>query len=75
MNEEKGYTITDKRGMSENQEHPDEVCRVCGSKTVHTKNYGHPTTDCIKFLQGKIRSLEDKLAYHEEGIETIEDGE
>lgn len=56
--ENKPYTITDRRGMSKGQEHPNEVCRVCGSKEVHSKQYGKPTMDCITFLQNKIRELE-----------------
>jgi len=55
--EGKGYTIIDRRGMNEGQEHPDEVCRVCGSKTVHSKQYGKPTMDCINYLNKKISFL------------------
>ena len=58
---EKGYTITDRRGMQEGQEHPDEVCRVCGSKTVHSKTYGQPTMDCISYLKNTISVLESEL--------------
>ena len=59
MNEkEKGYTVTDRRGMESGQEHPEEVCRVCGSKEVHSKQYGKPTMECINFLQTRIQSLE-----------------
>ncbi len=58
MSEDKPYTITDRRGMKEGQEHSDEVCRVCGSKEVHSKQYGKPTTECITFLKNQIVLLE-----------------
>ena len=64
-NEEKPYTITDKRGMNEGQEHPEEVCRVCGSKTVHSKKYGKPTMECIKFLKDQISQLEKTQGWKE----------
>jgi hypothetical protein len=51
---EKPYTITDRRGMESGQEHPEEVCRVCGSKKVHSKKYYKPTMDCIKYLKDLI---------------------
>jgi hypothetical protein len=56
---EKPYTITDRRGMKEG--HPDEVCRVCGSKVVHSKQYGQPTMDCIIYLKNRIATLEREL--------------
>jgi len=58
---EKPYIITDKRGMSEGQELPDEVCRVCGAKVVHSKKYGQPTMDCIIYLENIITTLERQL--------------
>ena len=53
--EKKPYTITDRRGMESGQEHPEEVCRVCGSKVVHSKQYGKPTMECIKYLKDQIK--------------------
>jgi hypothetical protein len=44
--------------MQEGQEHPDEVCRVCGSSVVHSKQYGKPTMDCITYLKNIIAVLE-----------------
>ncbi len=60
---DKPYTIVDKRGMNEGQEHPEEICRVCGSKEVHSKKYGKPTMECIKFLKDQIKPAE---YYHDE---------
>ena len=33
-----------------------EVCRVCGSKEVHTQKYNKPTMKCIEFLRKKAES-------------------
>jgi hypothetical protein len=67
---DKPYTITDKRGMSKGQEHPKEVCRVCGSKEVHSKKYGKPTMDCITYLKNQVSELQKYVtvdeAYHDE---------
>ena len=52
--EMKSYTIKDKRGMDEAK----EVCRVCGSSTVHTRVYNLPTMKCILFLRDRIKLLE-----------------
>ena len=49
--ENKNYTITDRRGLGNGQERLGEICRVCGSKEVHSKNYNTPTMECIKYLQ------------------------
>lgn len=68
---EKSYTITDRRGMSDNQEHPEEVCRVCGSKDVHSKKYGQPTMECIKYLQGNIRIAEASALLLADRIEKL----
>ena len=62
----KGYIVTDQRGMEEGQEHPEEVCRVCSSKTVHSKKYGVPTMECIDFLTGKIAALEQLVLHNAE---------
>jgi hypothetical protein len=45
-----GYTVIDKRGENKDKK-PPEVCRVCGSLVVHTKDYNKPSMDCIKFLR------------------------
>lgn len=44
------HNVIDKRGTDYKE--PKEVCRVCGSETVHTRDYGRPTTECIKYLKG-----------------------
>jgi hypothetical protein len=59
--DEKPYTITDRRGLNEGQEHPEEVCRVCGAQVVHSKEYGKPTMECIIFLNNTIAILSEKL--------------
>lgn len=47
------YKVVDHRGMQ--GEIPKEVCRVCGSPIAHSKVYGNPTMDCIKFLRQEIK--------------------
>lgn len=47
----KNYTINDRRG-GKNPE-PQEACRVCGSKDVHTQKYNNPTMECIEYLRCK----------------------
>lgn len=49
-----GYTVTDRRG----EEKPQEVCRVCGSKEVHSKTYNNPTMGCIEYLRAKLKERE-----------------
>jgi hypothetical protein len=48
------YTVNDRRG----QEKPTEVCRVCGSKDTHSREYNKPTMDCIKYLRAENDSRE-----------------
>lgn len=50
-----GYTVNDRRL----KEKVKEVCRVCGSKKVHTKKYNDPTMECIKYLRSEIQRLEN----------------
>ena len=52
------YKVVDKRG----KEPEKEVCRVCGSTTVHSKDYNKPTMECINYLRSKIQSLEADIA-------------
>ena len=52
-----GYIVTDRRGLKQNQELPNEVCRVCGCEVVHSKQYNQPTMDCITYLRSVISSL------------------
>jgi len=66
MSEEKGYTINDRRGLNKGQEEPNEVCRVCGSQEVHSKEYGKPTMECIEYLRKRIVDLEFQL--EQEGL-------
>ncbi len=63
---DKSYTIVDKRGMNEGQEHPEEICRVCGSQEVHSKEYGKPTMDCIKYLKDQVSHLEKTQGWKDE---------
>jgi hypothetical protein len=67
---DKPYTITDKRGLEKGQETPNEVCRVCGSQEVHSKKYGKPTMECIKYLKNQVSELQEYVtvdeAYHDE---------
>jgi hypothetical protein len=58
---EKRYTITDRRGMNDGQELPDEVCRVCGATTIHSKKYGQPTMECITYLKNIVAVLTANL--------------
>ena len=48
------YTVTDKRG----QDTPQEVCRVCGSSDVHSKEYNSPTMECIEHMRNRINAYE-----------------
>ena len=72
--EKKPYTITDKRGMKEGQEHPNEVCRVCGAKVVHSKKYGQPTMECITYLKNRITTLQRELNNQTDNAITFGDG-
>lgn len=48
-----GYKIVDRRGV---QNAPaEDPCRVCGAPTPHSKTYGNPTMDCIKFLRQELK--------------------
>jgi hypothetical protein len=60
MTEEKknGYTVIDRRGQEEKDV---EVCRVCASKEVHTRDYNVPTMECVNHLWDQIRTQEDLL--------------
>jgi hypothetical protein len=50
------HTVIDRRRLSEDYvEPPSEVCRICGSTTVHTREYNKPTMDCINYLRSKIK--------------------
>jgi hypothetical protein len=50
-----GFTIRDRRGKDGDE--PKEVCRVCGSKVVHSREYNHPTMECIQYLRKVISTL------------------
>ena len=53
MPEGKKYTVIDKRRLNnpDYEEEPTEVCRVCGSPEVHTREYNKPTMKCIEYLR------------------------
>lgn len=51
--------IKDNRELMRNRER--EVCRVCGSLTVHVREYRKPTMDCIEFLRCRINELEQLI--------------
>lgn len=53
------YTINDRRDEKKSE----EVCRVCGSPQVHSKEYGKPTVNCIEYLRTIISSHEDEKTY------------
>jgi hypothetical protein len=50
-----GYIVNDKRGEEDANV---EVCRVCASKDVHTRDYNKPTMACVNHLWERIRELE-----------------
>lgn len=51
-----GFTVNDRRGVEE----PKEVCRVCGSPTAHSKDYGKPTMGCIEYLREIIKNINNQ---------------
>jgi len=52
------YTVNDKRGKKA----PQEVCRVCGAPTVHSKDYNKPTMECIKYLRAELAKKESPVS-------------
>lgn len=38
-----------------------EVCRVCGSKDVHSTVYDNPTMKCIHFMRVEMQKLQNGL--------------
>lgn len=62
-----GYTVNDRRGKEREDV---EVCRVCGSKVVHSRAYEKPTFECVKFFRTKIQELEMR-ALKAEGMKPI----
>lgn len=52
--QQQGYTVHDRRFKKE--EEPQEVCRVCGSPQVHSREYNHPTMGCIEFLRSLAKT-------------------
>lgn len=56
--------IKDNREAMKNRER--EVCRVCGSHSVHSKTYGNPTMDCIREFMRQRTAAESliKLCPH-----------
>lgn len=67
MNEDKGFKVIDRRGKEE----PKEVCRVCGAPECHSKQYGQPTMDCIKYLRTQNGMLENRDADRRMEIEDL----
>ena len=49
--------MADKRRWSKDYE--GEVCRVCGSRDVHTQEYGEPTMACINYLKSIIKKYKE----------------
>ncbi len=56
-NNEKGYAVIDRRFK---EKEPTEVCRVCGSKEVHSKIYNQPTMKCIEYYRELLKEKESK---------------
>ena len=52
------YITTDRRRNS--KEYSGEVCRVCGSRDIHSREYGKPTMECIEHLRECINDLQVK---------------
>jgi len=56
------YTIIDKRRSSPDYKEPEvEVCRVCGSKEVHSTKYNQPTMGCIEHYRTLLQHMKEKL--------------
>jgi ribosomal protein L37E len=53
------YTINDKRGKD--KEETLEVCRFCGSRTVHTREYGSAKQECAEYLREQNIKYEKHL--------------
>jgi hypothetical protein len=51
----KKVDVIDKRKSS--KQFSGEVCRVCGSRDVHSQAYGKPTMECIEYLRMVIKEL------------------
>lgn len=49
--------MVDKRRWS--KDYSGEVCRVCGSRDVHSRDYDKPTMDCINYLKDEIKQRAD----------------
>ena len=49
------YTVNDNRG----KEKPEEVCRVCGSKEVHSRTYNQPTMGCIEYYRKQLSEAKE----------------
>ena len=63
------YKINDRRG----KEPPKEVCRICGSPQIHSREYGNPTMDCIRYLRSIISAHEGTIKIlSEESFRTLE---
>lgn len=69
MEEKKGYIINDRRG----KEPVGPVCRVCASKEEHSKEYNHPTMECIRHLRTEISEREAVAHKREQYIKLLQD--
>lgn len=55
--------MDNKEEIKENKKEKTEVCKVCGSKAVHSRQYSFPTMSCIVYLRGIIDQLKGDLAW------------
>lgn len=62
-------TVRDNRDLMRNRER--EACRCCGSLSVHSKNYGHPTADCMIFMRQSVAQLTADLETARAEIERL----
>jgi len=63
------YTINDKRFKDEE---PLEVCRVCGSREVHTREYNIPTMKCIEHYRELLKKTTEALS---KAVDNVVDGQ
>lgn len=71
MSENKGYTVRDRRAGGTDR----EVCRTCGAAAdpePHTREYNHPTMDCIFHLRNEINRRADEINLLREEIARLQ---
>lgn len=59
-----GFTVNDRRGSAaEDTPASDEVCRICGSTEVHSREYNKPTMACVEFFRARIQVLSTRASF------------